>query len=690
MGGKLQAGAYLGQGLAGLGGGAGSGLAALGGLMAQRRRDEESRDFQREQTAETRAYQDRVREEGNAYSDKVRQEARDERTTQRKEARAERIMNERVMQEQGGAPGRRVAARGTGASPGKVDDRRRLMKVWEQREEKAPIASILKDLDAIQSLGSNGLPPEENNALADATARLRINPADEAAAEIVDRLTTKIASMDTDAGRVMQRAKAGYRRDLFLNQANKGLAYRANPDLSYVDVPEFLQYGVQSGYITPEEAQGILSQFAVEGGPDPKTSRIEDAMRRAGFEGWTMPAAGPKSRTDIVADQVVGRANLVADRELGPPPMPDEVWSPPPPAGAGAGDVPWTPPPGTVAGPEEDEPEALSKLVDGVADALESGTIDDEKSMAIQNILENYGPELAQRVLDGMTGKADRARTEAATNLDVIDRGLRGLPSNPVKPPPGVGGATAPTSIRQTEQGLEGLWTLPEAQLPTGDARATVTRQPATPPEQPGGFRRGLGLAAHALGLPGLLGAIPPGGAAAAPMPTQRMAPPAVPAAPMPTPTAPPPLAPLAPSAGPQSRQDVLGFFGNPMMPRVRVTDSFGPRAAHPITGRAAMHEGFDIGGLGSGADVRSPFDGEVVAVGPAGGLGVRVTIRRPDGSTVTMGHLSEALVQVGQRVAAGDQLGLSGATGRATGPHVHMEFRDPEGNAFAPPFMQR
>jgi murein DD-endopeptidase MepM/ murein hydrolase activator NlpD len=88
--------------------------------------------------------------------------------------------------------------------------------------------------------------------------------------------------------------------------------------------------------------------------------------------------------------------------------------------------------------------------------------------------------------------------------------------------------------------------------------------------------------------------------------------------------------------------------------------------------------------GYHTGADFIASTGTPVHAVGPAtvveagwgGSYGNNVILRMSDGMYVLYGHLSSIGVSVGQTVSAGQQLGLSGATGNVTGPHLHFEVR--------------
>ncbi|MGN0438587.1 MAG: peptidoglycan DD-metalloendopeptidase family protein [Lachnospiraceae bacterium] len=98
------------------------------------------------------------------------------------------------------------------------------------------------------------------------------------------------------------------------------------------------------------------------------------------------------------------------------------------------------------------------------------------------------------------------------------------------------------------------------------------------------------------------------------------------------------------------------------------VTSTFGQR-----WGR--LHAGIDVG-IPTGTTVRASRSGRVVTAGWVGGYGNCVMIDHGDGVQTRYGHLSQVLVSVGQYVDQGQQIALSGNTGRSTGPHLHFEMR--------------
>lgn len=101
------------------------------------------------------------------------------------------------------------------------------------------------------------------------------------------------------------------------------------------------------------------------------------------------------------------------------------------------------------------------------------------------------------------------------------------------------------------------------------------------------------------------------------------------------------------------------------------ITSPFGMRF-HPVYRRWRMHTGIDIG-LPVGAPVRAAWGGRVAFAGWAGELGLAVTIDHGTGEFTVYGHLSRLDVRAGEEVTAGQIIGAAGATGVATGPHLHF-----------------
>jgi len=100
------------------------------------------------------------------------------------------------------------------------------------------------------------------------------------------------------------------------------------------------------------------------------------------------------------------------------------------------------------------------------------------------------------------------------------------------------------------------------------------------------------------------------------------------------------------------------------------VTSNFGSRVS-PFTGTPQHHTGMDIANR-IGTPVAASADGIVVQAGKNTSLGNFVAISHGYGVKTTYGHLSETLVNAGQKVKRGTQIGLMGNTGRSTGPHLH------------------
>ncbi|MCF0210458.1 MAG: peptidoglycan DD-metalloendopeptidase family protein [Bacteroidales bacterium] len=97
-------------------------------------------------------------------------------------------------------------------------------------------------------------------------------------------------------------------------------------------------------------------------------------------------------------------------------------------------------------------------------------------------------------------------------------------------------------------------------------------------------------------------------------------------------------------------------------------TSSYGWRWGRP-------HMGVDIA-VNIGDKIYAAFDGVVRVARYNGGYGNMVLIRHYNNIETLYGHLSVIKVQPGQKVKAGDVIGLGGSTGRSTGPHLHFETR--------------
>ncbi|WP_405578951.1 transglycosylase family protein [Streptomyces sp. NBC_01190] len=89
----------------------------------------------------------------------------------------------------------------------------------------------------------------------------------------------------------------------------------------------------------------------------------------------------------------------------------------------------------------------------------------------------------------------------------------------------------------------------------------------------------------------------------------------------------------------------------------------------------SGYHTGVDFL-VSTGTSVHSVAAGKIVTAGWGGSYGYQVVIEHADGHYSQYGHLSQISVKVGQRVNEGQRIGRSGATGNATGPHLHFEMR--------------
>ncbi len=118
------------------------------------------------------------------------------------------------------------------------------------------------------------------------------------------------------------------------------------------------------------------------------------------------------------------------------------------------------------------------------------------------------------------------------------------------------------------------------------------------------------------------------------------------------------------------------GLFIRPVI--AAITSPFGWRY-HPIFHTEKFHSGIDFGAA-YGIPIHAADGGKIIEAGWIGGYGKVViinhgTIRGKNFSTL-YGHMSRVAVSMGQMVSKGQVVGYVGATGYATGPHLHFEVR--------------
>jgi murein DD-endopeptidase MepM/ murein hydrolase activator NlpD len=107
-----------------------------------------------------------------------------------------------------------------------------------------------------------------------------------------------------------------------------------------------------------------------------------------------------------------------------------------------------------------------------------------------------------------------------------------------------------------------------------------------------------------------------------------------------------------------------------------RISSGFSMRM-HPVFGVWKKHEGVDFAAP-MGTPIKASGDGVVEFVGTQNGYGNVVMLKHWSNYSTVYGHMSRFAggLHRGQKVAQGDVIGYVGATGWATGPHLHYEFR--------------
>lgn len=107
-----------------------------------------------------------------------------------------------------------------------------------------------------------------------------------------------------------------------------------------------------------------------------------------------------------------------------------------------------------------------------------------------------------------------------------------------------------------------------------------------------------------------------------------------------------------------------------------RISSDFNPNRRHPILNTIRAHQGVDYAAP-KGTPVMASGDGKIIFRGWKGGYGNTLIVQHGGNVTTLYGHLSRFGNRgYGSRVRQGDVIGYVGATGLATAPHLHYEYR--------------
>jgi murein DD-endopeptidase MepM/ murein hydrolase activator NlpD len=122
-----------------------------------------------------------------------------------------------------------------------------------------------------------------------------------------------------------------------------------------------------------------------------------------------------------------------------------------------------------------------------------------------------------------------------------------------------------------------------------------------------------------------------------------------------------------------------------------RITDGFGPRPDRPVAGVRAFHEGTDLA-TACGTPIHAALTGIVVQAGWDGTYGNWILLDHGDGIETGYAHIENGGLEVsaGESVGTGQEIARVGATGAATGCHLHFETRIDGKAVDAVPFMAR
>jgi murein DD-endopeptidase MepM/ murein hydrolase activator NlpD len=113
--------------------------------------------------------------------------------------------------------------------------------------------------------------------------------------------------------------------------------------------------------------------------------------------------------------------------------------------------------------------------------------------------------------------------------------------------------------------------------------------------------------------------------------------------------------------------------FASPLKQYTR-TSAFGTRI-DPINKKLGFHPGLDLA-CPTGSEVLAARKGKVTFAGYQGGYGLLLIIKHEHGYSSYYGHLKKIILKEGDVAERGALIGISGDSGRSTGPHLHFEVR--------------
>lgn len=117
-----------------------------------------------------------------------------------------------------------------------------------------------------------------------------------------------------------------------------------------------------------------------------------------------------------------------------------------------------------------------------------------------------------------------------------------------------------------------------------------------------------------------------------------------------------------------------------------KVTQDYDTPSIGTLAKSRATHGGLDIGGAGHEGDPVPVFTGgTVVSSGNEGGWGNTITVKDAQGNIWRYAHMGQLNVKAGDTIPSGYQVGTIGSTGESSGPHVHIEVKNSQGQLIDP-----